>query len=323
MVFESLGVTKRQETIFRVLVDEPHLTKPALCNRLAVDEVGLDADLSRLQALGLLREDPVDQRLIVTDPEASVGLLVRDQQRQLDAMLAESVDLAHRVRRNRQANELSSIIEIVTGGEAITSRWEHAQKTARKCIRMTDRPPYYAGAKIEGMNIQLERMAEGFPFHTIYDARIFEHPEHIRRARLAIDSGEVARVLPEVPIKLVLVDDELAFLVLLSSEERREPTVIIVYESALLDSLTELFRLLWNRGVVMPSGLPSTQHPELSDSQRTLIALMASGLKDEAIAVEMGVGARTVRRKVQELYELLGVRTRFQAGVAANQRGWL
>ena len=81
--------------------------------------------------------------------------------------------------------------------------------------------------------------------------------------------------------------------------------------------------MLWNRGVVIPSGLPSTQHPELSDSQRTLIALMASGLKDEAIAVEMGVGARTVRRKVQELYELLGVRTRFQAGVAANQRGWL
>lgn len=322
-MFEALGISEEQERVYRALVDEPHLSREQLGRRLRMSAPELDNCLSRLLALGLLRDDPLEHQVVVADPQAALSLLLQDQQRHLDSMHKESVDLAHKLRRNMQASELSSIIEVVTGAEAITSRWEHAQKTARERIRMTDRPPYYAGAKIEGMDIQLARMAEGFPFQTLYDSRIFEHPFHLHRARLAIDAGEQARVLPEVPIKLVLIDDELAILVLLTSAEQREPTVILVYQSALLDSLSELFNLLWARGVAMPSGqLPQAGH-ELSESQRTLIALMASGLKDEAIAMEMGVAARTVRRKVQELYELLGVRNRFQAGIAIKERGWV
>lgn len=322
-MFESLGVSSQQERLYRALVDDPQLSREALGQLIGLSAEQVSRALDGLLRLGLLREDPVEQQLVVVDPEAALALLLQDQQRHLDAMLKESVELAQKLRRNRQAGEVSSIIEIVTGAEAITSRWEHAQKTAQSRIRMTDRPPYYAGAKIEGMDIQLARMAEGLPFQTLYDARIFEHPFHLHRARLAIDAGEDARVLPEVPIKLVLVDDELAFLVLLNSAEQREPTVILVYRSALLDSLSELFNLLWSRGVGMPSGRLPDAPQSLSEAQRTLIALMASGLKDEAIALELGVAPRTVRRRVQALYELLGVRNRFQAGLAVKERGWL
>ncbi len=306
-----------------MLVDEPHVSRETLGRRLQLSPEELDSELSRLQGLGLLRDEPIEGSLVITDPEAALSLLVRDQQRQLDAMLKESVDMAQKVRRNRQARDLSSIIEVVTGANAITSRWEHAQKSAKKGIRMTDRPPYYAGGKIEGMDIQLARMAEGLPFQTLYDARIFNYSNHLQRARIAIEAGEEARVLPEVPIKLVLVDDELAFLVLLDSAEQREPTVILVYESALLDSLSELYNLLWERGTRMPSGDLPQAGEELPDDMRLLVALMASGLKDEAIAQEMGIAARTVRRKVQDLYAQLGVRNRFQAGLAVKSRGWV
>ena len=322
-MYETLGISPGQERLYRTLVDEPQLDRAGLCNRLGLTAIAVDNGIAELLKLGLLREDPVQGKLVVADPEAALSQLLHERKRQLDVMLNESVELAQRLRRNQQASEVSSIIEVVTGSEAINSRWEHAQKTARQRIRMIDRPPYYAGAKIEGMNIQLQRMAEGLPFQTIYDARIFDHPHHLHRARLAIDAGEDARVLPEAPIKLALVDDELAILVLLSSAEQREPTVILVYRSALLDSLSELFNLLWSRGVAMPSGQLPEASRELFDDQRTLIALMASGLKDEAIALEMGIAARTVRRRVQELYELLGVRNRFQAGIAVKERGWL
>ncbi len=322
-MFETLGISPEQERLYRTLVDQPQLDRAALRKRLGLSASALDNNIAELLRLGLLHQDPIKDRLMVADPEAALSQLLHDRQRALDAMLKESVTLAQTLRRNQQASEVSSIIEIVTGSQAITSRWEHAQKTARERIRMTDRPPYYAGAKIEGMNLQLARMAEGLPFQTLYDARLFDHPYHLHRARMAIDAGENARVLPEVPIKLVLVDDELAFLVLLSSAEQREPTVILVHRSALLDSLSELFNLLWSRGVAMPSGQLPLASDELSDDQRSLIALMASGLKDEAIALEMGVAARTVRRRVQELYELLGVRNRFQAGIAVKERGWI
>lgn len=323
-MFERIGITPRQEAIYRLLVDEPQLDRAALGERMDLAPATLDAELSRLQSLGLLRIDPTDRgSLVVSDPEAALSLLVRSQQSELDAMLKESTELAQTLRRHRQASEVSSIMEIITGADAITSRWEHAQKTATQRIRMTDRPPYYAGAQVEGMRIQLERMAEGLPFQTLYDAAILNEPHHLHRTRIAIEAGEDARVLPDVPIKLVLVDDELAFLVLLNSAETREPTVILIYQSALLDSLSELFNQLWSRGVPMPSGDLPELSEDLPTDQRRLIALMASGLKDEAIALEMDLAPRTIRRKVQELYRTLGVRNRFQAGIAIKERGWL
>ena len=56
---------------------------------------------------------------------------------------------------------------------------------------------------------------------------------------------------------------------------------------------------------------------------RQLLALLAAGLKDEAITLELGVTLRTNRQRLVSLYEQIGVHNRFQAGVAAKERGWL
>ncbi|WP_316781966.1 response regulator transcription factor [Streptomyces sasae] len=62
---------------------------------------------------------------------------------------------------------------------------------------------------------------------------------------------------------------------------------------------------------------------ELGDEGRSLLALMAAGLKDEAIARRLGWSPRTMRRRVSALLALLGATNRFQAGAIAARRGWL
>ena len=47
------------------------------------------------------------------------------------------------------------------------------------------------------------------------------------------------------------------------------------------------------------------------------------GTRVEEICRKLGIGLRTVRRRVAELMTELGVDTRFQAGVEAVRRGWL
>ena len=54
-----------------------------------------------------------------------------------------------------------------------------------------------------------------------------------------------------------------------------------------------------------------------------MLAMLAAGLKDEAIARYLGVSLRTVRRRVATLMEELGAHTRFQLGSAAERRGLL
>ncbi|MQA60571.1 MAG: transcriptional regulator TrmB, partial [Actinophytocola sp.] len=54
-----------------------------------------------------------------------------------------------------------------------------------------------------------------------------------------------------------------------------------------------------------------------------LLTLLAAGVKDETIARQLMISPRTVTRRVAELLDERGARTRFQAGALAQQRGWL
>ncbi|POX65512.1 hypothetical protein C3481_16365, partial [Microbacterium sp. Ru50] len=53
-----------------------------------------------------------------------------------------------------------------------------------------------------------------------------------------------------------------------------------------------------------------------------IVSLLGLGLPDEAIARHLGIGHRTVQRRVQALLVRLGAASRFQAGVLAARRGW-
>ena len=59
------------------------------------------------------------------------------------------------------------------------------------------------------------------------------------------------------------------------------------------------------------------------DERRFLLEQLMAGATDEVIARKLGIGLRTVRRRIAELMTELGVDTRFQAGVEAVRRGWL
>ena len=59
------------------------------------------------------------------------------------------------------------------------------------------------------------------------------------------------------------------------------------------------------------------------DGRQFLLEQLMAGATDEVIARKLGIGLRTVRRRIAALMIELGVDTRFQAGVEAVRRGWL
>jgi DNA-binding NarL/FixJ family response regulator len=62
---------------------------------------------------------------------------------------------------------------------------------------------------------------------------------------------------------------------------------------------------------------------ELREEQRHLLRLMAQGFPDTTIARRLSLGPRTLARRISDLYAVLGVETRFQAGAAAERLGLL
>jgi hypothetical protein len=79
-----------------------------------------------------------------------------------------------------------------------------------------------------------------------------------------------------------------------------------------------LFDLLWRQASPLTWWRPGTEPGDGVDHE--LLDLLGTGMKDEAIARELGIGVRTLGRRLAALLEALGARTRFQAGLQASRR---
>ena len=62
--------------------------------------------------------------------------------------------------------------------------------------------------------------------------------------------------------------------------------------------------------------------PVPSPLDRQILALLLTGLTDQAVAAQLGISLRTVQRRVRRLEDLAGVRTRMQLGWYAARNGW-
>jgi hypothetical protein len=91
-----------------------------------------------------------------------------------------------------------------------------------------------------------------------------------------------------------------------------------VQEPGLVQAFTSLHARMWHQGSRWDE-LGASAAPDLID----VLGELLSGGTDEASAQRLHVSLRTYRRKVQELLDLLGTRSRFEAGAIAEQRRYL
>jgi DNA-binding CsgD family transcriptional regulator len=135
--------------------------------------------------------------------------------------------------------------------------------------------------------------------------------------RHLVRQGEQARVLPGVRVKMAIADRRIALMPL--SLDLTGVRAAVIRPSTLLDGLIDFWEMCWRQAV--PLDAPAAQ--ELAEDDQSLLRLLVSGLKDEAIARQLGWSVRTMRRRMSALHDLLGAANRFQAGAIAARRGYL
>jgi predicted transcriptional regulator len=127
--------------------------------------------------------------------------------------------------------------------------------------------------------------------------------------------GAVVRVAPRVPLKVLLFSGRAA-LIKADPACPQVDELLVVRAPALVAALGVMFELVWERATPLRQVADGAAVPDTG-----LLELLAAGCQDEQIAAQLGISVRTVRRRVAELLESLGARTRFQAGAQAARRG--
>ncbi|ARZ67133.1 regulatory protein [Streptomyces albireticuli] len=127
--------------------------------------------------------------------------------------------------------------------------------------------------------------------------------------------------MDRVPAELVVTDRAIALVPLTPrSGEAAEPTALLVHPGVLLASLVDLFEDVWHEARPLRVRATEAEGPDALDLE--VLSLLLAGLTDTSVAKQLGLGLRTVQRRVKRLMELAGVTTRLQLGWHAAQRGW-
>lgn len=105
-----------------------------------------------------------------------------------------------------------------------------------------------------------------------------------------------------------------------SADGRAAGTVVITHR-AIVCYLYRSFERLWSSAVPFEDCDAVHDNRAATENRVLLLRLMASGLKDEAIAHRLGIATRTCRRHMSALMEELGATSRFQAGLQIAQLG--
>lgn len=309
----SAGVLPFDESVYRAVITRHAADVSELALDLGASPSAVAAALSRLYDHGLVGRMAGDgSRYAATEPQTAVDSLIRARSLELERARSAAVELAS-LFAAAQAS-VADQVELISGREALGRWFVRLQQQARDEVMTLDRPPY---ALATSNPVEETAMGNGVRYRAIYAPEALEWPGVLDDIQGLIGHGEQARVLPGIRVKIAIADRRLALMPL--SLDFTDVVAAVIRPSTLLDALVDYWDLCWRAAVPLEAPPDDPLAPE----DRDLLRLLVAGLKDEAIARQLGWSIRTMRRRISRLHDLLGAANRFQAGVIAARRGLL
>lgn len=310
------GIAAFDESVYLAALELHETTPTQLAERLATSADRTGRALDRLRELGLVsRLAGHRRRYTAVEPDSAIESLVQTRVSELEQVRSAAASLSAAFHSARREQGGDGPVELLTGPDALGQSFVRLQHEAQEEILVLDRPPYALAATNP---VEPVRLARGVRVRAIYAPEALEIPGALTEVRELAASGEDGRVMPGLMIKLAIADRRVGLLPLSLDIDRAN--VMVVHESTLLDGLLDLFEFYWRRSLPLV-GAP--HDPPVTAEDQTILTLLASGLKDDAIARQLGISTRTMRRRMHELLESIGAQNRFQAGILATRNGWM
>ncbi|GHJ42635.1 transcriptional regulator [Streptomyces sp. TS71-3] len=327
-MLRALGISPSDERIYRLFLDGTDLTASQVAELSDLTPGRVHGCLARLSDLGLLRITRPDTYQAVNPQTALLPLLSRrrlEAEATFTAARAQVDEIADSYRAGQLRADPRNLVEVLSGRDGVTARVEELTRSASSHIWVLDRPPYLGRSDGALHTNDDERavtrtwLARGIEIRSIYCPASMERPGRFETLLELAAEGEHSRILPTLPFKLHIIDKRIALVSLIGGVH---DSLAVVHPSGLLDALMELYEAYWARAEPLGPPSPGTPGGEgFSREEVVLLAMLKAGLKDQAIAHQLGTSTRTATRRIAAVLARLGAQTRFQAGYEASARG--
>jgi sugar-specific transcriptional regulator TrmB len=248
----ALGLTGYEATAYVALTRRERATGAEVARLAGLPRQRIYDVLDGLVARGLATVEPGrPAHYTAVAPDGAVAALLAARRAELDRLEDDAARavalLTPAFRDGRTATDPLNYIEVLREPAAIAKRFAELESAARREILVFTKPPY---AVQPGENVAgLELLARGVEARSVYERSVYDHPAVVDAVRSFVDAGEQARVVDELPLKLVVIDERVA---LFTMEDpvagSANLTIMIVEHPALALALKLAFEHEWARG---------------------------------------------------------------------------
>lgn len=184
-------------------------------------------------------------------PSQAVESLLAGRRQSLERLerdVAEAVaHLTPTYNDGRAANDPLSYIEVLRDPLAIARRFAALEASAEREILVFTKPPYAVAPDQNVAGLQL--LARGVGARSVYERTVYDDVAVAAAVRTFVAAGEQARVVDELPLKLVLVDERVALFTMPDPVAGTNDLTIMVVEHPAFVSLLKLaFEHVWAHG---------------------------------------------------------------------------
>lgn len=323
-MLEPLGISIDEEKIYLFLLARPRASQREIVEGTGLAAARVRASLAVLESKAIVtRSVGRSPRFIPSPPSVTLQGLVYRRLGEIEQAKAEAEAVMDKLYAT-EARSPADLVEVITGEDAVRQRTLQMLLGAEREVLELSRPPYPMSTE----EVELANLAKGIRYRYVYSLSALDIPGKLEEVLADIEAGEEAKVLPDVPLKLSIVDRKIARMFLSTDEPDIETGALTVRAAPIIDALVVLFESLWQRAIpissVLSAEIPTPEKEGApTEADRKLLTLLAAGLKDEAIARHMQITTRSLRRRMGRLMVDLNARSRFQAGVQAASRGWI
>ena len=248
----ALGLTNYEAAAYLALTRRSWATGAEVARLARLPRQRVYDVLDGLVERGLATVEPGrPARYSAAPPDGAIGALLEAHRARLDVLEREAAETIARLtpayRAGRAEDDPLGYIEVLRDPAAIARRFGELESSAEREILVFTKPPYAVepADNVAGLQL-LERRIEA---RSVYERSLYDDAAQADAVRRFVAAGERARVVDELPLKLVLIDERVALFTLEDPVAGTPGLTIMVVEHAALARLLKLaFERVWESG---------------------------------------------------------------------------
>lgn len=312
-------------------------TAPAqLAAGLGLPEDEVMGVIAELVSLRLIRQTDTHRFVAVPGGEAIDEVLDEQRRQQLQDVqrLSDGQRKLQALVANRSwldSGETASVMSTSVGG-ASPSMFDLDARATESICALHPGGVFDDGLLDRSLARAQEYVKRDLRLRVVHQTSALRHPSMVAYLTELVALGARVRVSDNLPFRMLLADGTTAICTVATSRP------YLLRGERLIVLLNRLFETTWTeaqsleRAIAQQPRTPAPvavaggetkasprRLPGLSPMHEKILRLLAEGHTDSSVARVGGITTRTVTRRITEIYALLGVDSRFQAGVAAKQ----